>query len=343
MLPEIPIPTSYDIAGVKFDEEILMNKIADAVYDYQTRIQQLELDLETLEDSEAVAKYAHLEAFNVIQELATNFLLQKLKEATESTVEYNIPLFTNRMEEAIYFNKNNLIQLQSETPGELNVNINMYLLGDPEEYASAVRVARDELGIGKIPDPEVRSHIWEEKIYGTEREGRKIEHHKTGEDITDSYIGLYTQTFVARLSDLGPDKAPWWYFINFGNLDMFAGEAEEEGGAPYPVIEPTYFVTKAESAIYSAFDELYNSIISEAELVYSDLLYDDYDIEGTAGDTGQIIEEVADVTLDEILEKADKAPTHKTIEVVEYNNTQWELYVTSTGKIGRRYSLAKNR
>jgi hypothetical protein len=341
--PEIPIPASYGAGGAKLEEEYLLEKIYSAVSDYQTRIQELELDLDTLEDSDAVMKYAHLEAFNTVQELALGFLLQKLKEATVSTVEYNIPIFTTHMEEAIRYNQHNLITLVAEEPGEINVNINMYHLGDPEEYASAVRVARSELGIGKIPDPEVRSHIWEEKIYGTEREGRKIEHPKTGEDITDRYIGLYTQTIVTRLSEIGPDKAPWWYFINYGNLDMFAGEVEEEGGAPYPVIEPTYFVNKAIVAIESAFEDVLTAIVSEAELVYSDLLYNDYDIEGVAGDTSQIIDEVADVTLEEILKKAEKAPTHKTIDVIEHNETQWELYITSTGKIGRRYSLAKNR
>jgi hypothetical protein len=337
--PEIPIPTTFSHSQTKFAEEALMEDIYRAMDKLEQRLRALDLTISELQNREAIEKYAHLKAFNEVQDLAWNFLKTKIDTATEKTVEYNIALFTTRMDEALYQHKNDLIQLRGDSPGNISVILNLELLGSPEQYTSAVNEARASLGIGKIPDPEIRSHIWAEKIYGTEREGRKIIHPKTGEDITERYIGLYTQTIVERLSVLDPSIAPWWYYINYGNIDLTEGDE----GTPYPVIEPTYFSSEIIFAIEDAFYSLYNDLLLEAEEIYKELLEKDFGIEGITPFVQDILDSLDKLTLQQILNLSNEITGQQTIITVNYNDTAWDLYVTSIGKIGARFNLQQNR
>lgn len=337
--PEIPIPTTFSSSQTRFAEEALMEEIYRAMDRLEQRLRNLDLTLTELEDRDAIEKYAHLKAFNEVQSLAWNFLKTKIDTATERTVEYNIALFTDRMDEALYQHRNDLVQIMGDSPGNISVMLNLQLLGNPEQYTSAVREARDSLGIGKIPDPEVRSAIWAEKIYGTEREGRKITHPKTGEDITERYIGLYTTTIVERLSTLDPGIAPWWYYINYGNVDI----VDEDAGSPYPVIEPTYFSDEVVIAIEEAFYNLYYDLLNEAEEIYKELLEKDFDLEGVTPFVQDILDALDRLTLQQILNLSNEVTGQQTIITVNYNDVAWDLYLTSGGKIGARYNLAQNR
>lgn len=344
MLPEIPIPTTYSDINVRFSEENLMSDIASAMDRLIHRFRDLELTLRELEDKEAIKKYAHLQAFNTVQSKAWEFFTNELKRATAETVEYNIPIFTDRMDEALEFHKDVIISIQADDPGDIYVIVDMYYLGDPEQYASAVRSARGTLGVGKIPDADVRSDIWEEKIYGVDREGRSIEHPKTGEDITERYVGLYTRTIVERLEHISePYIAPWWYFINYGNFDLFEGQTEEGAGRPYPQIVPTNFVARATQAIQDAFYDIYYNLIEEAERLYNELLEKDYGLKGVTPFAQEILDALDRMTLDELLALSKVAVGQETLITIRYDDTTWDLYKTSSGKIGARYNLSLNR
>jgi hypothetical protein len=331
--PEIPIPQSIDYTSAVWEENRLMGKIYNAAEYHERRLLHMQNVAELLESQEAVEKWAHLTAINEISELAFNFLYQQLAVATYETKEYNIAIFTERMNQALIEHKENLITIPADKPGFISVYINMELLGDPEEYTSAANSARKSMGIGKIPDPRMRSKIWAEKIYGVDREGRSII--KDGEDITEKYIGKYTQTILERLAEIDPTSAPWWYFINYGNVDLMA----EDQGIPYPVIAPTHFIEKAQTAIESAFYELYNRLLTSAEQIYGHLFGEDFGEEGFTGTIDEVILNSSDIDLNDLLEKAVYAETNKTIETMTYNNSLWDIYVTSRGNLARRYNL----
>lgn len=338
----LPI-SSYTASQGKWDVEEIMDDIADSVTAYGERLENIENAVDLLEDLDAVDKYAHLEAFNLVSEKALGFLEAEIKAATAITREFNHPIFTEQMENALAEHGSELIRIEADEniPGIANVTINMYALGNPEDWIEAVKEARGSLGLGNITDNKIRSKIWKE-IYQIDREaGTKI-HPRTDEDVTERYVGKYFRTISERLTSISPDKAPWWYFINFGN--KVSGEVGENAATPYPEYDPTNFVVLAELAIEAAFLDTFRDLRDESERVYSDLLEKDYpEIEVTNVTTGGAFRVGVEIDGDDLIERIIHAETNKTIDVVEYNNVQWDLYITSTGKLGRRYSLAKNR
>jgi hypothetical protein len=349
MVLDIPIPTTYSPEGVRWNEENLMSEIAYAVSEHEHRLRQLELTLNELRDTQAIDKYAHLQAFNEIQDRAWQFLLVEIQKATEQTEEYNIPLFTNQMDGALFAHKYDLITIEDDgIPGYITVNIHMELLGTPEQYAKAVGEARKEVSKKPVPDAAIRSKIWQEKIYDVDRKGGKVfrsKKNKKGEsekvDVTERYVGKYTQTIIKRLEKLGDiTLAPWWYYINFGNISLEG--ATDESGIPYPEIYPTNFVEKIKTGIYSAFRDIFYGILDEAERLYTELLKDDYNLKGETKLVDDIIHEQSRYTLEEILELSRYAEGHKTIITLRYNNTVYDLYRTSGGRLGARYNLQQN-
>src|SRR4030067_283095 len=184
----------------------------------------------TLDTEEAIEQEAHLEAINFITDHAYDIIYKNTIKALLSSVEYNHELFVERTLAAIGYNKEELLNVESFTPGQVTVKFNLHFFGDIEEYVAAVEAARETLNIAKIPDIDVRSDIWKEKIYGVAREGKSItKETKSGsEDITDRYEGLWERTIETRLSFREAYHAPWMHIVNFGNIVY----GEGEGGTP---------------------------------------------------------------------------------------------------------------
>ena len=340
----LPDP-SYTSGGAKWQSEQLMEQIYNIASDYERLLERFEIDLDILRDQDAIEKYAHAEAHLQVSELAFNFLKAEIMEATVNNEEFNIPIFTSHMESALAEHKNELIQIIPGEPGNVDVEINMQLLGTPDQWVGAITKARNDLGLGKIPNAKVRSKIWKE-IYQIDREGGVKIHPTSDEDVTERYIGKYFLTIAERMKSIPPDIAPWWYYINYGNKVETPGEG---AGTPYPENGPTNFLIKTELSIGYAFDELYNSIIREAERVYTKYLQDDYGIEGVTDTFVELEHNLAKTIGDEIgtwtgkiYTDVGKAKTHEAVETVFYNNAWYDVIKTSGGNTGLRYNLKKN-
>lgn len=335
----------------EFEAEAIMREIAESVNDYVETLERFTDDIDFLRDSDAIDKYAHAEAHRIVSEQAFSILMAEMQEAVAKTKEYNISMYTEVLEQAMLDHKNELITIEPRTdPGRVYVEIeqNMLILGTPEEYIQAVKQAKSDLNLGRIQDNKTRSKIWKE-IYRIDREGGKKIHPKTKDDITDRYVGKYFATIEERLKNIEPGTAPWWWYINFGNMP--SAEEAENVGTPYPEIAPTNFVRKAELNIQYAFEDLFVDYQREAERVYSRYLQDDYGISGRTS-TFQSIErdfaeqfgnDVAKQYSEGLYEKVGKLEQHKVGSIIEYNNAWYDVIKTSGGNIGLRYNLQKNR
>lgn len=108
--------------------------------------------------------------------------------------------------------------------------------GDIQDYAEAVKAAREEMNVGKT-DAIKASKIWKDKIYPTR--GR---------------AGPYGHTISTRLSYLS-SQAPYWSLLNNGNKS--ASMASDRGGIAYPNRGGTHFVQHAEEKIQKIFRKFF--------------------------------------------------------------------------------------
>lgn len=319
---------SSDFAG---EELRLLLSIVDSARNFISNLDKLES-----EGRDSIKKMAHLAAINTVKEKAFSVLRRHFIQAIIDSVEYNHYLFVERSLAALETHRNDLIELiaSGNKPGSIEVILNMHLLGTIDEYAEAVEATREELNIGKIPNAEIRSAIWQEKIYGVAREGitvTKLKKTKDGgeeeEDVTDRYVGLWEKTIRTRLNYLRPNSAPWWYIINYGNLGLSFPEKSE--GTPYPVIEPTYFLDKVKAELEVLFDAYYENALNNTLTDFARAVSDE-------------VEDFTEKYL-EAFRKYTPETRSKTLDTIIYNNKVWDLYITSRGKIGLRYSTVNFR
>ncbi len=281
---------------------------------------------------ESVKKMAHISAINAISDKVFSVFKRHFIEAIIKSVEYNHELFVNQTLRALEAHQNELISIIPDgEPGKIFVNLNMNVLGTIDEYAAAVEMTREELGIAKIPDANIRSVIWAEKIYGVAREGVRVTKLNTDEleeeDITDRYEGLWERTITTRLSFLDPLSAPWWYILNYGNINLRFSEGDE--GIPYPTIEPTYFLDNIVIEINNLFYAYYNNAFKSTFTKFGEVL---------AKETDDFVSKYI-----ETITNYDPSKGMKTLNTLEYNDKIWELYITSRGRVGLRYSLQNLR
>jgi len=344
------LPNEFDFSnepsygGGRWDVEALLEDIAEGAGAYADKLENAQDDLNWLRDREAREQFAHAEAHKIVSEEAFSILMAQMREAVAETQEYNVPIFTTHLEDAMYRHSENLINLEVVDPGYIRVNIyeNMYtLLGSPDIWVEATKQAKGDLGLGGIANDEVRSKIWRE-IYQIDREGGTKIHPTSDEDVTEKYVGKYFRTIASRLKAMADTTvAPWWYYIHHGNTPT--GEGAESGGTPYPEIEPTNFVWEAEHLIQYAFEDAYEKILEEAERVYSKLLRDDYNIEGKTDTFTEVEDQLTDVDYDDLLREVGKAEKHDAVETAFVNGKWYDVIKTSGGNIGLRYNLKKNR
>lgn len=339
-LPELLVYSSD-----RWDVEDLMDDISAGAQAYYEKLEKFTDDISFLRDQDAIEKYAHAEAHKLVSEQAFDILMAETRKAIAETEEYNIEIFVNQLENAMIENEENLITMPvDEVPGRINVEIyeNMVTyLGTAEQWITATNAAKGELGLGKITDNKIRSKIWKE-IYKIDREGGKKIHPRTKDDITERYVGKYFATITERIKSLTGALAPFWYYIHHGNIPAETAEGENKSGEPYPKIEPTNFVFKAETSIKYAFYDAYVTIKEEAERVYSKYLQDDYGLQETHT-FREAEEQITDISIDDLLGAVSKAETHQAVETVKVNNKWYDVIKTSGGNIGLRYNLQKNR
>ena len=232
----------FTASDIQFTETQFLIDVANAISDATENLVELSSDLNQLDLLDVVEKGAHLEAINFITDRAEDMITNAFMGAIFSSVEYNHELFIGRSQEAVKLHWREILFVQATTPGHVVVEANFEALGNIESYANAVEEAREVLGFKMTTPPESRSIYWARNIYGVDREGRTIKvtpkGKKKSKDVTANYLGKWKKTIKTRLSFIESGQAPWWYLINHGNQDAFAGSS----GTPYPVVQPTHFV-----------------------------------------------------------------------------------------------------
>ena len=333
--------TDINIAETK-----LLEDVENAISTASQRLRELSDDLTRIEAQKAVEKAAHLEAINYITDRAELILTNAFMEAIFDTVEYNDPLFLEPSQEAIRLHWQEVLSIIPNSPGNVTVKVDFSPLGDIETYAAAVQSTREVLGFKMTARPESRSIYWQRNIYSVDREGGKVfkvlEGYGRGSktrniDITHSYRGKWEKTVRTRINLVPAGTAPWWYLINYGNKNAFQGST----GEPYPEFSGRYFVEKVEVQIKEIFDQIYQESLQEWEDWYADKLADDYGLK-QFDDFDNVASVLEPAIVEQIEREEQLKPTNTALGTIEQDGKVYDLYVTSKGKIARRYSLSKN-
>jgi len=219
-----------------------------------------------------------------IQEKAILFLSTEAVKAIVASEEFNYDLYVDHFLTALEIHEEEIIGIiPHESTKQVQVKINLDVLGKVEDWGRAIEAYRTQSGLGKIKATaldkdkaaKVSSKIWKEKIYGVGREGvsvskyfKKVEQRR---DVTERYRGKYRETVFGRLSNIpgGQSKAPFWYLIEHGNANVDMGI--DTDGVPYPVYGPTHFRRNAEIAILEAFRQLWEIYSRIAQEFLDDL------------------------------------------------------------------------
>jgi hypothetical protein len=96
-----------------------------------------------------------------------------------------------------------------------------------------------------------------------------------------------------------------------------------------------------EAQIKDMFDRIYRQSLREWEKWYADAVAKDYGLD-QFDDPDEVLN-VLEARLVEIIERNEELePTNRTVGILKENDIVWELYISSNGKISKRYSLSKN-
>ena len=331
----------FAASDIQFVETQLLRDVANAISDATENLVELSDDLRRLDLENSIKKGAHLEAINFITDRAEDMITNAFMTAIFSSIEYNHELFVGRSQEAVTTHWREILHIVPTTPGNVLVDANFEMLGDIESYAAAVQQARETLGFKMTTSPESRSIYWARNIYGVDREGRTIKTtssgHKKSKDVTANYLGKWVTTIKTRLSFIESGQAPWWYIVNYGNVGAFP----DSGGFPYPVVEPTHFVEVLEMQVLDIFYRIYRESLNAWEKWYANALADDYGLK-KFDDPDEVLRVIEPKIAEQIDRREVLEPTNRMIGLIQQDNKTWELYVSSGGRISKRYSLSKN-
>lgn len=288
IIPGKSVKVAYSQSEILAQVAELTNNIADRVDDIAQYIADAAAILEDAERDSAIEKAAFVEAKQYIDDFVTSYVTTSILQAAAATVEFNWPSYLEHLTNAIVSNIEELVGITyNEGERTISVSVDLTPLGELDDWGDAVQQAREEGGFGLTEGNIMRSYFWKEKIYGVDREGNrliKIEDVsyedvqsmddesalETGEDITDRYIGLYTNTIELRLSLIDDDKAPFWVLIEEGNVS--AKFSKDSGGIAYPTFGPANMQAKIVENISAAFSEAYDSFKSAAVKKLADIL-----------------------------------------------------------------------
>lgn len=331
----------FTATDIDFIETQFLRDVANAISDATENLVELSDDLRVVDLEAIVKKGAHLEAINFITDRAEEMITNSFMSAIFSSVEYNHELFIGRSQEAITTHWREILSVIPTSPGKVVVEVDFNVLGDIESYAAAVQQARETLGFKMTTSPESRSIYWARNIYGVDREGMTIKvtpaGKKRSKDVTANYLGKWIKTVSTRLGYIESGQAPWWYLINHGNQDAF----NESSGTPYPVVQPTHFVEVLEAQVLEIFIRIYRESLQKWEEWYADAIADDYGLK-EFDDPDEVLRVIEPKIAEQIEKREVLDPTDRTIGFIKQDSTTWELYVSSGGRISRRYSLSKN-
>lgn len=264
-----------------FDE--YLSELYSKTSDYYEVLNKLEnLDDEMWRELQQVQKYldTHEEealryAANDVVEDGKEIFIENTRAALQVATEYDYPLFRDALFNLVKDSRLISVTKLSEGGGKVNINMTT-VAGTLDEYLEGVKFARkvlrEESKSSGMP-PEAASKVWAEKIYGVDREDRKItrlykvkgKKRRVRKDITERYRGKYKKTIELRLSTLA-GLAPFWPLIEWGNM----GFTEEGGGTPYPQFEGTHFVERTRVQLQNLFDRQFSIYVEQLYYKYID-------------------------------------------------------------------------
>jgi len=244
-------------------------EIQKLIKEYQDKLDRLQDEESDIYDTlrklydryNSLDNEAYETAYSNIQNRAAEIFLKNAQEAVIQTKEYDYQPFRERLF-SIATDGRLFSIAQTETGGRVNINMDV-VAGTLADYIEGIEFAKGVLDMGKIPNPDVASKIWREKIYRVDREGGKVtkkykgKYKKGTQDITHKYKGKYKKTIEARLSSLAT-IAPFWSIIEYGT-SIFPGK----GGYAYPEFEGTRFVEKTRIQVQQLFNDLYGESIQQ--------------------------------------------------------------------------------
>lgn len=266
--------------------EALQKELEERIKNLEAAVEEdefAEISGKVLED--AIFRRAFLDCVDIIKDKAMNFLVTEAVRATVVTQEFNYDLYVDHLLTAMEANKEKLIGIIPYVGKKaIEVKVNLNILGKPEQWGKAIEKYRKQKGLGKARGAmgehgEMSSYFWKEKYYGTGREGTQVKKvykegkgggKKSPKDVTSKYKDKYRDTIRGRLANLPSNKAPFWYLIEHGNINIKLGMEDEEG-VPYPVFGPTNFARNSQEAIASAFLDIWTQYEEKAREIFEEL------------------------------------------------------------------------
>lgn len=211
-----------------------------------------------------------IDTLNEIGKKPIQILRKNAYSAMETSEEFSYDPYENGLQSALRSGESIRI---SRVGKSSNVFIDMdRVCGNIEEYAAAVKQAREDLGIGKLTKirPESGSIFWARNIWGVFKGESVTKTNKKGEtiDITENYLGKYELTIATRMEYFN-SPAPWWSLLDQGNAGGFP---EDSGGFPTPNLAPTNFVNKSKLEIEELFNNIFQNKIIETRRVSQEYL-----------------------------------------------------------------------
>lgn len=246
-----------------------------------------------VDNKNLVFEEARVETVEHMKNYVQNIILAEALKAIFLTTEYNYPLYIEHFTNALMANVENLVTFAPESENRTRIIVDFSPLGEILGWENAVIFARTEMRIGRgeEPDMEEASWYWYSRVYAPGREGLAVySYSKKGgaKDVTEFYSGKYQKTIETRLKYVEDNQAPYWYLIEHGNSP---GVMQDRGGAPYPIVAPTRFVSKTEIAIAKIFELVLYRFINKVLSDYAFALSRAYGI----GNVSFTVEDINDV------------------------------------------------
>lgn len=318
-------------------EADFFSEIGRKAREFEREITRLEREVSEFDYDKYIFRRAFVDSANYVKDRLLDITMLEVRKAYVASKEYNYAPYAEHLERAVAIHQknSNLVSITvDETNKDIYISVDFSPLGSIDQWAAIVKKVREELGVGKTKDSELRSHFWKEKIYGTARDGVRISRNtKSGEsvDITANYVHKYPETIALRLSYLESDQAPYWYLINYGNVGNVSGdgsttvEFHSEGtsaGIPYPIISPTYFVNNLEETIANLFYDVYQRFKDIAESNAKYLLNNTIDNEVLhATEFNDFVQELGTIVADDL----------EALKDFKVNISKWRQEIKKTG------------
>lgn len=347
-------PLEYTESEVAKEYSKILERISKNAEDFQEFVEEIDDIIDIVETEEYLYKQAFINAVDFLYDEMLSLLYYGAIEACLKTVEFNYKPFIDTLLNAIEYHKDEIIRIiPNENTKDVKIELDFYPLGDIEEYAEVVSSVREEFLGGVKTDPATASNMWEEKYYGSAREGKRIIKKLKGrakkgqqpkaleKDVTEEYAKKYRNTILQRMSLLG-SSAPFWYLIEYGNMNM--SFLNDRGGTPYPKFEGTYFIENTEFLIKEVFKNTLKKNILLVEEFVKNYLEENYGLELTKG--FNVEPGLKKKILEELAKESPKIKTKKSGELlkkVTEANKVFEVYITSSGKVGGRARGAGGR